>query len=129
MSSTSEPVLPSSRTPVPGPSNTAAEAADARREAAARALPTTAPELERELARVRDRLAADIDALTERVAPKNVAARAKANARTKVDNLTTSARRQVTYPDGSLRTEVVGAIAGAAVVVVVLVVLSRRRRS
>ena len=81
-------------------------------------------QVERDIEARRQRLAGSIDALVERVNPRNVAQRKADEVRARVDDV----RSRVTDADGKPRPELLGAAAGAVVVVVVLVVLARRRR-
>ncbi|HEY2834701.1 MAG TPA: DUF3618 domain-containing protein [Sporichthyaceae bacterium] len=70
--------------------------------------------LEAQIETAREQLAVTIDAIAERVAPKNVAAKAKSRAKGIVVN-----------PDGSLKTDKV-AIAGGVALAFVFVVVWRR---
>jgi hypothetical protein len=70
--------------------------------------------LEAQIETAREQLAGTIDAIAERVAPKNVAAKAKSRAKGIVVN-----------PDGSLKTDKV-AIAGGVALAFVFVVVWRR---
>jgi hypothetical protein len=70
--------------------------------------------LEAQIETARAQLAETIDAIAERVAPKNVAAKAK-----------TRAKGIVVNPDGSLKTDKV-AIAGGVALLFVVVVVWRR---
>lgn len=70
--------------------------------------------LEAQIETAREQLAVTIDAIAERVAPKNVAAKAKSRAKGIVVN-----------PDGSLKMDKV-AIAGGVALVFVFVVVWRR---
>lgn len=63
----------------------------------------------------RDRLATTIDQIVDRANPKNVARRAM-----------TSVKERFVAPDGSLRMETVGPVAGTVAGVVVLIVVLRR---
>jgi hypothetical protein len=63
----------------------------------------------------RDRLATTIDQIVDRANPKNVARRG-----------INSVKARFVAPDGSVRMETVGPVAGAVVGVVVLVVVLRR---
>jgi len=77
-------------------------------------------EIEKDIARNRDNLAATIDELAFRVKPANVAKRQVDEAKTFVD-------RTARNTDGSLRLEVVGPVVGAAVLLVALAVYNRVR--
>lgn len=77
---------------------------------------TTPEEIERAIERTRDQLAGTIDALADRVSPKNVARR---NA--------DRARAAVSGDDGSLSAVRVGALVGGAVLLVSVVVWRRLR--
>jgi hypothetical protein len=112
-------VLPSSRQPMPGsaeyvrdrdehgPSN--GDKGSRRRKSVA--------EIEAELQETTDRLAANVDALAERLSPKEITRRS-------VDNVKGLART----PEGRLRPEVVGGAVGALAGIALLVWLGRRRR-
>jgi hypothetical protein len=84
-------------------------------------LPTSPAELERGIAERRVRLAATIDELSARARPGEIARRGLAGAAAK-------ARGAVATPDGQMRTERIGAVAGATLVVVVALVWVRVRR-
>jgi hypothetical protein len=71
-------------------------------------------EIEAEIERTRARLAGTVDAIADRVAPKNVARR-----------FVEAAKAQVIEPDGSLRTTRVAALAGGVLVLVGLTVWRR----
>jgi hypothetical protein len=115
-----ERVLPSSRQPMPSseayvrpaeePARRNGDVGDRRRRSAA--------EIEAELDVTTDRLAANVDALVERLSPKQVIGRS-------VD----SVKGLVTAPTGRPRAEVIGATVGALVGVAVVVWLARRHRS
>ncbi|GMA39055.1 DUF3618 domain-containing protein [Mobilicoccus caccae] len=78
-------------------------------------------EIEMDIARNRDSLAATIDELAFRVKPANVAKRQTAEAK--------SALYAATHgPDGSLRYDVVGAAAGVAILLVTVAIVRRVRR-
>ncbi|GAB49654.1 DUF3618 domain-containing protein [Mobilicoccus pelagius] len=77
-------------------------------------------EIEKDIARNRDDLAATIDELAFRVKPANVAKRQVDEAKTFVD-------RTARNTDGSLRLEVVGPAVGAVVLLVALAVYNRVR--
>jgi hypothetical protein len=78
-------------------------------------------ELERAIQQRRDHLAATIDELTARASPKDIARRTGAGIQQKLMTLTHS-------PDGQVRTERVGAVAGAVAVLAGLLFVLRRRR-
>lgn len=105
----SDPVLPTSRQPMPLDATIQAEY-DKRRT-------RTADEIEADIAERTDRLSANIDQLVNRTKPSNLARSGVA-----------SVRSSLTGPDGSVRKEVIGAAVGALAVVGVLVWMSRRRR-
>ena len=77
--------------------------------------------LENAIADRRRHLAATIDALSARAKPQALARRG-------VDEAVGRARSMVLTPDGSLRVERIGAVAGAAAVLLTLTVWLRRRR-
>lgn len=114
-----EPVLPTSRRPVPGSEEyreeLAAQAAAAR-DGASRDGARSADEIEAELRATAERLAANIDELAARLNPKYIAARSAGRVRS-----------LVTTPSGRPRAEVVGAAVGALIGVAALVWWSRRR--
>jgi hypothetical protein len=101
-------VLPSSRQPL---AVTAAGNGDAGKERR-----RSAAEIEADLQATAQRLSANVDALVDRVSPKQIA-------RSSV----TSARGLVTTDSGRVRPEVVGAIVGAIAGGVVLIWWARRR--
>lgn len=107
-SSRIDPVLPSSRRPVPVADDVQAEL-DRR--------PRTADEIEREIDERTQRLAANVDDLVARMRPGRIAS----------DGVQSVKRRFVT-DTGAPRLEVVGAAVGALVGVAVLVWWTRRRR-
>jgi hypothetical protein len=84
-------------------------------------LPSSPAALEQAIQDRRDHLAATIDELGSRAKPKEIARRGAAGVVAKARTLTHG-------PDGKLRTERLGAVAGAAVVLVGVLVLLRRRR-
>jgi uncharacterized protein (TIGR03382 family) len=84
-------------------------------------MPTSPAAIERAIAAKRASLAATIDELSLRAQPKEIARRS-------VAGVSTKAQGAVRTPDGQLRTERIGAVAGAAVVVLVVLVWLRRRR-
>jgi hypothetical protein len=84
-------------------------------------LPRSAADLERGIAERRERLAATIDELSARARPGEIARRGFAGVAAK-------ARGAVETPDGQMRTERLGAVAGAALVVLVALVWVRVRR-
>ena len=77
--------------------------------------------LERAIEVRRASLAATIDELTTRAQPKEIARRS-------VAGLTARARGAVETPDGQMRTERIGAVAGATLVILVALVWLRVRR-
>jgi len=84
-------------------------------------IPTSPAALERAIEAKRASLAATIDELSERARPKEIVRRGVAGAGAK-------ARGAVATPDGHLRTERIGAVAGATLVVLVTLLWVRRRR-
>lgn len=104
---TTEPVLPASRQPVPLTPELQAEL-DRR--------PRTAAQIERDITARTERLAASIDELTGRLSPSRL-----------VKETTAGLRARVTTPEGSPRLEVVGAAVGAALVIGILLWRARRR--
>ncbi|WP_312722181.1 DUF3618 domain-containing protein [Mobilicoccus sp.] len=78
-------------------------------------------EIEKDIARNRDDLAATIDELAYRVKPANVAKRQVEEAKGFVDRTTRT-------PEGGLRLEVVGPAVGAVVLLVALAIYNRTRR-
>jgi hypothetical protein len=84
-------------------------------------MPSSPAAIEREIEARRERLAATIDELSVRAQPKEIARRGLAGVGAK-------ARGTVRTPDGQLRVERVGAVAGALVVVTAALVWLRRRR-
>jgi hypothetical protein len=78
-------------------------------------------ELERAIDAKRDRLAATIDELTSRAKPKEIARRGAVGARNR-------AKAAATTPDGQIRKERLGAVAGALVALGGLMFWLRRRR-
>jgi hypothetical protein len=112
-----EPVLPSSRQPVPGSEayeRPAPQRADGRREGERQR--RTAAQIESEIDETTERLAANVDELVARLRPANIARRGLAGT-----------RGLVTDPAGRPRAEVVGAVVGALVGVAVLTWWARRR--
>ena len=86
------------------------------------AKPSGSPaELERAIQERRDHLAATIDELTARASPKDIARRTAAGVQAKLKTLTHGS-------DGKLRTERLGAVAGAVTVLAGVLVVLRRRR-
>ena len=77
-------------------------------------------QIESEIAAARDRLAGTVDELHARTAPKEIARRQVASARTKFTEATRT-------PSGELRTERIAALAAAAVALIGLGALRRRR--
>ena len=78
-------------------------------------------EIEHDIARNRENLAASIDELVYRVKPANVAKRQVEEAKGLFDRTTRT-------PEGDLRMEVVGPAVGAVVLLVALAVYNRVRR-
>lgn len=113
-----EPVLPSSRRPVPGSEEyrRQADAEAAARNGASRDGSRSAADIEADLDATIERLGASIDELADRLSPGQIAARGIGRVRS-----------MVTTPDGRPRAEVVGAAIGALVGVAVLVWRARRR--
>ena len=95
-------------------------ATDAAAETAAKP-PRSPAELEHAIEAKRAQLAATIDELSSRARPRELARRGLAG-------VTAKARGAVETPDGQLRAERVGAVAGAALVVLVALVWVRIRR-
>jgi hypothetical protein len=85
------------------------------------ATPESPAALERAIQDRRDHLAATIDELTARAKPKEIARRTAAGLQQKFRTLTHG-------PDGQLRTERLGAVAGAVAVVGGVLIFLRRRR-
>ncbi len=80
--------------------------------------PRTPDRIEADIERTRERLAGTIDAIGDRVAPKNVARRA-------MDSI----KAQFVFPDGSVRVERVAPIAGfVAVIALIRTVRTLRSR-
>lgn len=113
-----EPVLPSSRQPVPG-SEQYTRPTPAQRDGAGddddRSKRRTAAEIEAEIDATTERLSATVDELVDRLSPARIANRGVAKA-----------KGLVTGPDGSPRAEIVGAVVGALVGAAFLVWRSRR---
>ena len=84
-------------------------------------MPTSPAALERAIDAKRASLAATIDELSDRARPKEIVRRS-------VAGVTAKARGAVATPDGHLRTERIGAVAGATLVVLVTLLWVRRRR-
>jgi hypothetical protein len=84
-------------------------------------MPTSPAALERAIDAKRASLAATIDELSARARPKEIVRRGVAGAGAK-------ARGAVATPDGHLRAERIGAVAGAGLVVLVMLIWVRRRR-
>jgi len=84
-------------------------------------LPTSPDALERAIEVKRARLAATIDELSSRAKPKEIIRRG-------LGGVGAKARGAVRTPDGQLRKERVGAVAGASVVVLAALVWARLRR-
>jgi len=105
--SPTDPTLPASRQPVPVAPEVQAEI-DRRGRSAA--------QIERDIAERTERLSANIDELTARLAPRRL-----------VGDRVAAAKQKVTTPDGRPRAEIVGALAGAVVAVPFLLWRSRRR--
>ena len=116
-----EPVLPSSRQPVPGseqyerlaPAPRETDAKDGKRDGAKR---RTAAEIEADIDATTERLAASVDELVNRLSPARIA-------RSGVSG----AKNLVTGPGGRPRAEVVGALVGALFGAAFLLWRSRRR--
>lgn len=104
---TTEPVLPASRQPVPLAPEVQAEL-DRR--------PRTPAQIEHAINARTERLAANIDELTARLSPSRL-----------VKEGTAGLRARVTTPEGGPRLEIVGAVAGAVLVLGVLMWRARRR--
>jgi hypothetical protein len=83
--------------------------------------PKSPADLERAIEVKRAQLAATIDELSSRARPRELARRGLAG-------IAAKARGAVATPDGQVRTERLGAVAGAAFVVVVALVWVRVRR-
>ncbi|HSI93279.1 MAG TPA: DUF3618 domain-containing protein [Jiangellaceae bacterium] len=116
--SASEPVLPSSRRPVPGSEEFQREV-EARRSRdgdAGKQRRRSVAEIEADLQATTDRLSANVDELVERMRPSEVARRTVERA-----------KRFATTPGGRPRAEVVGAAVGALVVAAALIWWNRRR--
>jgi hypothetical protein len=88
---------------------------------AAQKMPTSAAALERAIEAKRAALAATIDELSVRAQPKEIVRRGLAG-------VTAKARGAVETPDGQMRTERIGAVAGATLVVLLALVWVRVRR-
>jgi hypothetical protein len=84
-------------------------------------LPSSPAALERAIEAKRASLAATIDELSVRAHPREIARRG-------VAGLGAKARGAVETPDGQMRTERIGAVAGATLVVLVALVWVRVRR-
>lgn len=106
MSST-DPVLPANRQPMPVSPDVQAELDDRKRR--------SVDAIELEIEERTQRLSANVDELFTRLHPKRIG-----------QDMVASARARVLTPDGWPRAEVLGAIAGAAVGVGVLIWWSRR---
>jgi hypothetical protein len=83
--------------------------------------PASATEIEKAIEERRATLAATIDELSFRARPKEIVRRGLAG-------VTARAQGAVRTPDGQLRSERVGAVAGALLVLTVVLVWVRRRR-
>jgi hypothetical protein len=83
-------------------------------------IPAKPAEIEREIEERRRRLAATLDELSSRAKPKEIARRGIAGVQAKAD-------AAVRTPEGQLRKERLGAVAGALVVLTALLVWLRRR--
>ncbi len=81
----------------------------------------SATQLEAQIAARREHLAATIDELAARAAPKEIARRTTVGLREKLRSLTHT-------PDGDLRTERLAAVGGAVVVLAGVLTVLRRRR-
>jgi hypothetical protein len=84
-------------------------------------MPTSPAALESAIDAKRASLAATIDELSARARPREIVRRSVAGAGAK-------ARGAVATPEGHLRTERIGAVAGATLVVLVMLIWVRRRR-
>jgi hypothetical protein len=116
-----EPVLPSSRQPVPGSEKydrpaPAPRETDAKGDKSDGAKRRTAAEIEADIDATTERLAASVDELVGRLSPARAARRG-----------VSSAKNLVIGPDGRPRAEVVGALVGALVGAGLLLWRSRRR--
>ncbi len=100
-------MLPASRQPMPMAPEVQAELAKRGR---------SVRQIETEIAARTDRLAANVDELTARLAPSRL-----------VKESTAGLRARLTTPEGNPRLEVLGAVAGAALVVGLLLWRARRR--
>lgn len=110
-----EPVLPRSRQPVPyTPKGSSTDGQDV---SADQRQKRSVKEIEQAIAERNARLAANVDALVERVKPSTLIRQGRGEARS-----------LLTTPEGGPRLEVLGAIAGAALVTGILVWQVRRRR-
>jgi hypothetical protein len=83
--------------------------------------PSLPADIEKAIEARRATLAATIDELSVRARPKEIVRRGLAG-------VTAKAQGAVRTPDGQLRSERVGAVAGALVVLTVVLVWARRRR-
>ncbi|WP_158603038.1 DUF3618 domain-containing protein [Jiangella rhizosphaerae] len=101
-----QPVLPASRQPVPLAPEVQAELAKRGR---------SVRQIETDIAARTERLAANLDELTARLAPSRL-----------VKDSTASLRARLTTPDGNPRLEVLGAVAGAVLVAGLLLWRARR---
>lgn len=110
---TTDKVLPSSRLPMRGSKEYSAPEPDRGGKDEKR----SAAEIEQELDAVTQRLAANVDALVDRMHPKRIAGRGAGRA-----------RRLVMTSDGRPRPEIVGAVVGALLGVAVLTWWSRAHR-
>ncbi len=109
---TTDKVLPSSRLPMRGSKEYSAPEPDRGKDKQ-----RSAAEIEQELDAVAQRLAANVDALVDRVHPKRIVGRGAGRA-----------RRLVMTSDGRPRAEIVGAVVGALLGVAVLTWWSRAHR-
>lgn len=116
--SAAEPVLPSSRRPVPGSAEyqREVEARQARDGDAGKEQRRSVAEIEADLQATTDRLAANVDELVDRMRPKEMARRTAERA-----------KRFATTPEGGPRIEIIGAAVGALVGVAALIWWTRRR--
>lgn len=111
-----EPVLPSSRRPVPGSEEYRQQSAAEDRNGASRDGSRSAADIEADLDATVERLATSIDELVTRLSPNQIAARGLGRVQS-----------MITTPAGRPRAEVIGAAVGALIGVAVLVWRARRR--
>jgi len=94
---------------------------DAAGKGSTTSMPSSPDAIESAIEAKRAQLAATIDELSVRAQPKEIARRG-------VAGVTAKAQGTVRTPDGQLRVERIGAVAGALVVVAAALVWLRRRR-